>query len=84
MGLHTKRRHSGLQPPQRIPGIRKKRNNVFYDIILRFYLSHDFHCNANLCTGIHKKTGNLKNPTKIEEIQQKNLLTEIEQLQLAF
>jgi len=26
----------------------------------------------------------LKNPTKIEEIQKKNLLTEIEPLQLAF
>jgi len=26
----------------------------------------------------------LKNPTKIEEIQEKNLLTEIEPLQLAF
>jgi len=28
-------------------------------------------------TGWHKKRGLLKNPTKIEEIQEKNLLTEI-------
>ena len=32
----------------------------------------------------HKKRELLKNPTKIEEIQEKNLLTEIEPLQLAF
>ena len=32
----------------------------------------------------HKKRQLLKNPTKIEEIQEKNLLTEIEPLQLAF
>ena len=31
-----------------------------------------------------KKRLLLKNPTKIEEIQEKNLLTEIEPLQLAF
>ena len=31
-----------------------------------------------------KKTGTFENPTKIEEIQEKNLLTEIEPLQLAF
>jgi len=31
-----------------------------------------------------KKTGTLKKPTKIEEIQEKKLLTEIEPLQLAF
>ena len=31
-----------------------------------------------------KKRDLLKNPTKIEEIQEKNLLTEIEPLQLAF
>ena len=31
-----------------------------------------------------KKRELLKNPTKIEEIQEKNLLTEIETLQLAF
>ena len=31
-----------------------------------------------------KKRALLKNPTKIEEIQEKNLLTEIEPLQLAF
>jgi hypothetical protein len=31
-----------------------------------------------------KKWELLKNPTKIEEIQEKNLLTEIEPLQLAF
>ena len=31
-----------------------------------------------------KKTGNLKIPTKIEEIQKKKLLTEIEPLQFAF
>jgi ribosome maturation protein Sdo1 len=31
-----------------------------------------------------KKWELLKNPTKIEEIQQKNLLIEIEPLQLAF
>ena len=31
-----------------------------------------------------KKPELLKNPTKIEEIQEKNLLTEIEPLQLAF
>ena len=31
-----------------------------------------------------KKRELLKNPTKIEEIQEKNLLTEIEPLQLAF
>jgi len=36
-------------------------------------------------TGRHKKKRELlKNPTKIEEIQQKYLLTEIEPLQLAF
>ena len=36
-------------------------------------------------TGRHKKKRELLiNPTKIEEIQQKILLTEIEQLQLAF
>ena len=32
----------------------------------------------------HKKRELLKNPTKIEEIQEKNLLTEIEPLKLAF
>jgi hypothetical protein len=31
-----------------------------------------------------KKTGTFENPTKVEEIQEKNLLTEIEPLQLAF
>ena len=31
-----------------------------------------------------KKRGLLKNPTKIQEIQEKKLLTEIEPLQLAF
>ena len=31
-----------------------------------------------------KKREHLKNPTKIEEIQEKKLLTEIEPLQLAF
>ena len=35
-------------------------------------------------TGDTKKRELLKNPTKIEEIQEKNLLTEIEPLQLAF
>ena len=34
--------------------------------------------------GDTKKRQHLKNPTKIEEIQQKILLTEIEPLQLAF
>ena len=34
--------------------------------------------------GDTKKRKLLKNPTKIEEIQEKNLLTEIEPLQLAF
>jgi len=33
---------------------------------------------------VTQKTGILKNPTKIEEIQQKNLFTEIEPLLLAF
>jgi len=33
---------------------------------------------------VTQKTGNLKNPTKIEEIQEKKILTEIEPLQLAF
>ena len=40
-----------------------------------------------VCIYIHRvtqKTGNLKNPTKIEEIQEKNLLIETEPLQLAF
>jgi len=32
----------------------------------------------------HKTPEYLKNPIKIEEIQQKNLLTEFEPLQLAF
>ena len=37
------------------------------------------------CTGLHKKKRELlKNPTKIEEIQEKKLFTEIEPLQLAF
>ena len=35
-------------------------------------------------TGDTKKRELLKNPTKIEEIQEKKLLTEIEPLQLAF
>ena len=34
--------------------------------------------------GDTKKRELLKNPTQIEEIQEKKLLTEIEQLQLAF
>ena len=34
--------------------------------------------------GDTKKRELLKNPTEIEEIQEKNLLTEIEPLQLAF
>jgi len=37
-----------------------------------------------LNTGDTKKRKIFKNPTKIEEIQEKKLLTEIEQLQLAF
>jgi len=37
-----------------------------------------------LVQGDTKKWELLKNPTKIEEIQGKNLLTEIETLQLAF
>ena len=38
-----------------------------------------------LIKGDTKKTGTFeKNPTKIEEIQEKKILTEIEQLQLAF
>jgi len=32
----------------------------------------------------HKKRELLRNPTKIEEIQEKNLLTDIEPLHLAF
>ena len=35
-------------------------------------------------TGWHKKREHLKTQTKIEEIQEKNILTEIEPLQLAF
>jgi len=35
-------------------------------------------------TGDTKKRELLKNPIKIEEIQEKNVLTEIEPLQLAF
>jgi len=35
-------------------------------------------------TGWHKKTGNFEKRNKIEEIQEKKLLTEIEPLQLAF
>ena len=36
------------------------------------------------CTEWHKKRELLKNPTKIEEIQEKKLLTEMEPLQLVF
>jgi len=32
----------------------------------------------------HKKTGTFEKPQKIEEIQEKKILTEIEPLQLAF
>ena len=40
---------------------------------------------VNLCIqGDIKKRELLKNPTKIEEIQEKNLLAEIEPLQFAF
>ena len=39
---------------------------------------------TGLYTEWHKKRELLKNPTKIEEIQEKKLLTEIEPLQLAF
>ena len=39
-------------------------------------------CNER--TGDTKYRELLKNPTKFEEIQEKKLLTEIEQLQLAF
>ena len=37
-----------------------------------------------LSTEWHKKNGKFKKPQKIEEIQKKKLLTEIEPLQLAF
>jgi len=41
-------------------------------------------CNFIVIQSDTKKWELLKNPTKIEEIQEKNLLTEIEPLQLAF
>ena len=40
--------------------------------------------NSTSCTEWNKKREHLKNPIKIEEIQEKNVLTEIEPLQLAF
>ena len=39
---------------------------------------------GSILQGDTKKRELLKNPTKIEEIQEKHLLTEIEPLQLAF
>ena len=58
-----------MQPPsKRLPHI----------IIINVLQSVFYH------TGDTKKRELLKNPTKIEEIQEKNLLTEIEPLQLAF
>jgi len=42
------------------------------------------HYTIAVYTGWHKKTGTFEKPNKIEEIQGKNLLTEIEPLQLAF
>jgi len=39
---------------------------------------------SNVIKDDTKKQELLKNPTKIEEIQEKNVLTEIELLQLAF
>jgi len=40
--------------------------------------------NYTKITGGTKKRERLKNPTKIEEIQEKKILTQIEPLQLAF
>ena len=74
--------------------------NIFYlslSTVFRSSWRHErgtrdpWHC-VPLCTevttttttGWHKKREFLKNPTKIEEIQEKKLLTEIEPLQLAF
>ena len=44
---------------------------------------HKFQIRINIQSDT-KKRELLKNPTKIEEIQEKNLLTELEPLQLAF
>ena len=48
--------------------------------MLRLYIS----CLSSIYKVTQKKRELFKNPTKIEEIQEKNLLTEIEPLQLAF
>ena len=47
----------------------------------QWYMSYNF---ADIYRATQKKRELLKNPTKIEEIQEKKLLTEIEPLQLAF
>ena len=43
-----------------------------------------YNCSRSIIQGDTKKRELLKNPTKIEEIQEKKLLTETEPLQLAF
>ena len=51
--------------------------------IMLWELQHKFLRNDNIIQSDTKKRELLKNPTKIEEIQEKKLLTEIEPLQLA-
>ena len=60
-------------------------------VILGWFAGRTWENNSNLYTcenfivqGDTKKRELLKNPTKIEEIQEKKLLTEIEPLKLAF
>ena len=53
------------------------------NIFVLFYTVYPLYT-FTISTGDTKKRELLKNPTKIEEIQEKKILTEIEPLQLAF
>ena len=61
----------------------KKHNVIHVKVLLCTFIDEKIYKIGNVL-GDTKKREPLKNPTKIEEIQEKKLLTEIEPLQLAF
>jgi len=61
-----------------------KYEQLAYSQILGPHVKQDAIIHNSLIEGDTKKRELWKNPTKIEEIQEKKLLTEIEPLQLAF
>ena len=84
--LHTQHLHSHTPPNTNVSGVANVKALV--PNILRLQTQdkckHQQYCCITHIQDNTKKRELLENPTKIEEIQEKNLLTEIEPLQHAF